>query len=211
MRKSKSLASRGSKCLASHPKKPPLLPENYYHFYNRGVNRQDIFFCQENWRFFIQQMRYYLQPEFLDIVAYCLMPNHYHLLVYLKTEAISIKVMQPFGTSYVKAVNKQQKRVGPLYQGPFKARHVDTDGYLTHVTRYIHLNPVRARLVEHPADWPYSSYNDYIGLRQGTLPKTDIILSQFASREAYREFVEEVSEPRDREFRQKLELYTMFD
>jgi REP element-mobilizing transposase RayT len=187
------------------------LPENYYHFYNRGVNRQDIFFCQENWRFFIQQMRYYLQPEFLDIVAYCLMPNHYHLLVYLKTEAISIKVMQPFGTSYVKAVNKQQKRVGPLYQGPFKARHVDTDGYLTHVTRYIHLNPVRARLVEHPADWPYSSYNDYIGLRQGTLPKTDIILSQFASREAYREFVEEVSEPRDREFRQKLELYTMFD
>ena len=111
-------------------------------------------------------------------------------------EDIGNKVMQPFGTSYVKSVNKQQKRVGPLYQGPFKAKHVDNDAYLSYLTRYIHLNPVRAKLVKHPADWPYSSYSDYIGIRNGTLPQTDLILSQFATQADYRDFVEGDNEPR---------------
>ena len=192
-------------------KKPLLLPGNYYHFYNRGVNRQPIFFQKENWGFFIKQMRRYFQTDLLIVLAYCLMPNHYHLLVYLKAENISKKVMQPFGTSYVKAINKQQKRVGPLYQGPFKAKHVDSDAYLTHLTRYIHLNPVRAKLVDHPADWPYSSYNEYIGTRNGTLPQTDFILSQFASRDTYRGFVEGSSEPQSIDFQQKLASYAVFD
>ena len=113
-------------------------------------------------------MRRYFNPDVLSLLAYCLMPNHYHLLVYLKTENISKKVMQPFGTSYVKAVNKQQKRVGPLYQGPFKAKLVDNDTYLAHLTRYIHLNPVYANLVGHPADWPYYSYTEYVCVSQGT-------------------------------------------
>lgn len=201
-----------TKTLPSLPgKNPPLLPENYYHLYNRGVNRQPIFFIKDNWRFFIQKMRQYFLPDLLTILAYCLMPNHYHILVWIKAHGIGNKVMQPFGTSYVKAVNKQQKRVGPLYQGPFKARHVDSDGYLAYVTRYIHLNPVRARLVDHPADWPYSSYNDYIGLRNGKLPQTDLILGQFPSRLAYRDFVESDSEPENIEFKRKLASYTVFD
>ena len=197
MSKTKSLAS--------------LTPGNYYHLYNRGVNRQPIFFNQENWRFFIRKMRQYFLPDLLDVLAYCLMPNHYHILVYLKTENISDKVMQPFGTSYVKAVNKQQKRVGPLYQGPFKARHVDSEDYLVCLTRYIHLNPVRARLVDRPAEWPYSSYCDYIGMRHGTLAQTGFILSQFVSYTAYRDFVEGGSEPRSLEFKQTLASYAVFD
>jgi len=205
MSESKSLAS-------SRPgKNPPLLPGNYYHFYNRGVNRQLIFLHKDNWRFFLQRMRQYFIPEIIIILAYCLMPNHYHLLVYLRGEDVGNKVMQPFGTSYVKAVNRQQKRVGPLYQGPFKARHVDSDVYLAHLTRYIHLNPVRARLVDHPADWPYSSYSDYIGTRNGTLPQTEFILSQFASQADYRDFVEGDNDPLDITFKQRLASYAVFD
>jgi len=162
----------------------------YYHLYNRGVNRQPISFNEDNRAYFIKQLRLYARSDLLDIVAYCLMPNHYHLLVYLKTESLSAKVMQPFGVSYTKAINKQQDRVGPLFQGRFQAVLVDKEGYLLDLSRYIHLNPVRAGLVKHPADWAYSSYRDYVGLRNGTLPNPDVILAQFPSRQAYAEWVE---------------------
>ena len=161
-----------------------------YHLYNRGVNRQPIFFRPENWGYFIKQLRRYFKPERIDILAYCLMPTHYHLMVTLKTDDLSARVMQPFSVSYTKAVNRQQERVGPLFQGPFQAAWVDRDSYLLHLSRYIHMNPVVAGLVARPEDWTFSSYRDYIGLRNGTLPVPDVVLSQFPSRQAYRAFVE---------------------
>ena len=163
---------------------------HYYHLYNRGVNRQCIFFCDANWGYFVKRIRHYFRPNLVDIVAYCLMPTHYHLLVYLKTDDLSKQVMQPFSLSYTKAINRQQNRVGPLFQGPFRAKLVDRDAYLSHLTRYIHLNPVAAGLVESLAEWRYSSYLDYVGLRQGSLPRPDIVLSQFPSRAAYQRYVE---------------------
>ena len=171
-------------------RKTKFLAGHYYHLYNRGVNRRPIFFQEENWGFFIKRMRRYCQPDLIDTIAYCLMPTHYHWLVYLKTDALSSKIMHPLGISYTKAINRQQNRVGPLFQGPFKAKHVDKQAYLVHLTRYIHLNPVASGLVQSPADWTYSSYRDYVGLRDGSLPHPDIILAQFASRVDYQAFVE---------------------
>lgn len=171
-------------------RKVALCVGHYYHVYNRGVNRQPICFSEENRVFFIKRLRYYCRPELVDVVAYCLMPTHYHLLVYLKTDVFSKRVMQPFGVSYTKAINCQQNRVGPLFQGPFKAKLVDQEAYLIHLTRYIHLNPVSAGLVRSPDEWSYSSYRDYIGQRQGTFPYPDVVLAEFASREGYQEFVE---------------------
>jgi len=169
-----------------------------YHLYNRGVNRQPIFFCAENWGYFIKQLRHYFRSELLDVLAYCLMPTHYHLMVRLKIDDLSARVMQPFSVSYTKAINRQQTRVGPLFQGPFRAVWVDDDSYLLHLSRYIHVNPVTAGLVARPEKWVFSSYRDYIGLRNGTLPVTDIVLSQFPSRQAYREFVDSYREEEDR-------------
>jgi len=165
-----------------------------YHLYNRGVNHQRIFFCEENWGFFIRRLRRYFKPELVDFLAYCLMPTHYHLMVTLRTDDLSSQIMQPFGLSYTKAINEQQDRAGPLFQGPFQAVWVDRDEYLLHLSRYIHVNPVTAGLVVRPEDWIFSSYRDYIGLRGGTLPATDVILSQFPSRRAYQEFVESYTE-----------------
>jgi putative transposase len=88
-----------------------------------------------------------------------------------------------------KAINKRYGRVGSLFQGRFQAVRVDRDEYLVHLSRYIHLNPVIAKLVEQPEDWEFSSYREYVGLRAGTLPKTDVVLSQFPSRDVYRQFV----------------------
>lgn len=171
-------------------RKTEFRAENYYHLYNRGVNYQPIFFNQGNWGYFIKQLRFYCQPDLIDLIAYCLMPNHYHLLIYLKCNELSQKVMQPFGVSYTKAINKQQGRVGPLFQGPFKAKWVDKNEYLLYLSRYIHFNPVQSKLVDNPADWEFSSYRDYLGLRNGTLPHPGVILSQFNSPISYAEFVE---------------------
>lgn len=171
--------------------KTTYFPNAYYHIYNRGVNKQPIFFADHNWGFFIKRLRDYFTQERADIIAYCLMPNHYHLLVCVTGDNFSFEVMQPFGTSYTKAVNKEQGRVGSLFQGRFKGKYIDRNGYLIHLSRYIHRNPVDAGLVSHPADWVYSSYRDFVGLRNGTLPKPDVILSQFASVKDYAKYVEE--------------------
>jgi REP element-mobilizing transposase RayT len=100
-------------------RKTPLLAEHYYHVYNRGVNFEKIFFVQENWEYFLRRLRRYFDPSDVELVAYCLMPNHYHMLVYLKANDFGRKVMHPFSISYTKAINKQQGRVGPLFQSPF--------------------------------------------------------------------------------------------
>ncbi|MEI2692134.1 MAG: transposase [Anaerolineae bacterium] len=165
-------------------------PDQYYHIYNRGVNRQPIFFTRHNWTFFLQRLNEYFTADKAIVVAYCLMPNHYHLLVHVLDAAFSFSVMQPFVTSYTKAINKEQDRVGTLFQGRFKGILVDNNDYLVHLSRYIHRNPVDAGLVARPADWVFSSYRDYIGLRQGKLPHPDIVLGQFSSRADYAAYVE---------------------
>jgi len=159
-----------------------------YHLYNRGNNRERIFLERENYLFFLRRLRKHLVP-ILDIVAYCLMPTHYHLLVMLNEADLSHR-MQLFSISYTKAMNKRYDRVGALFQGAFRAKHVDGNNYLVHLSRYIHLNPVIAGLIERAEEWEFSSYPEYIGIRHGTLPAPEIVLSQFPSPDAYREFVE---------------------
>jgi putative transposase len=180
-------------------------PGEYYHLYNRGVNRERIFFEPEHYLFFLRRLREHLVPV-LEVVAYCLMPTHYHLLVQVKQTPQTSEVsktsevsdasarisaaMMRLAVSYTKAVNKRYGRVGPLFQGAFQARHVERDEYLVHLSRYIHLNPCAAGYVGHAEEWVYSSYPDYLGLRQGTLPAPSAVLGQFSSPNAYWQFVE---------------------
>ncbi len=176
----------------------PLIEGEYYHLYNRGHNRERIFFERENYLFFLRRVREYLTPV-LDIIAYCLMPTHYHLLVRVKETSEVSKTLEVspaseairrFSISYTKAMNKRYDRVGALFQGAFQAKRVDNNEYLIHLSRYIHLNPVMTRLVERAEEWEFSSYPEYIGARNGTLPQPQIVLAQFPSPQAYREFVE---------------------
>jgi REP element-mobilizing transposase RayT len=157
----------------------PLVAGCYYHCYNRGHNRGPIFFEPPNFAFFLRQLREYVVPTAARILAYVLMPNHYHLLVHAETDDLS-HAMQLFGISYTKAINKRFGRVGSVFQGAFRAKQVDRDDYLLHLSRYIHLNPVRARLVTEPEAWAYSSYCEYVGLRNGTLPEPHFVLQQLA-------------------------------
>lgn len=163
-------------------------PNHYYHLYNRGNNCNLIFFERENYLHFLRLMRRHLIEQTLDVLAYCLMPNHYHLLVQCKTDEVS-GAMQRLSMAYTKAMNRRYNRVGSLFQGQFQAIAVEDNEYLCHLTRYIHLNPVKAGIVTHPKDWEFSSYLEYAKLRAGTLPKLDVLQQQFASEAAYQTFL----------------------
>ena len=176
-------------------RKTPLISGHYYHIYNRGVNFENIFFEKENWRYFLRRLHHYFDPIVVELLTYCMMPNHYHLLVHIRSNDFGQKVMHPFTISYTKAVNKQQWRVGPLFQGPFQAKLVDKNAYLIHLSRYIHLNPVTAGLVPSPQEWDYSSYRDYVRLRNDPLIRTDTLMSQFTSTSEYADFVCSESDP----------------
>ena len=170
-------------------------PYQYYHLYNRGNNYEIIFREAENYRYFLRLLVKYLQPEKVEIVAYCLMPDHYHLLVCPQVETLS-KLMQPLLLAYTNAFNKRYGRVGGLFQGRFKARYIDRNEYLLQLSRYIHLNPVRAGQVKKAEDWEFSSMRDYLGLRKASKVKPGIVMEHFQTPEAYKEFVEEgIKEP----------------
>ena len=164
-------------------------PGGYYHVFNRGHNYQPIFFERENYVYFLRQLRLHLGSDVMDVIAYCLMPNHYHLMVCLRTDKLS-NPMQRFGLSYAKAINERFGRVGSLFQGPFKAIKVDREEYLQHLSAYIHLNPLVAGLVSRAEDWEFSSYPEFLGVREGTLPKPGVVLSAFSGGAEYRRFVE---------------------
>lgn len=166
----------------------PLYAGGIYHLYNRGNNRGRLFFEAENYRFFLRQLEKYFLPAQIELLAYCLMPNHYHLLVLLHDANLSA-VMQRFSLSYSKAMARRFQRTGSLFEGPFQSRHVAKYEYLLHLSRYIHLNPVVAGLVSRPEDWEFSSYREYLGLRAGGPARPEVVLGVLEAR-GYQEFVE---------------------
>jgi len=172
----------------------PLQTGNFYHIYNRGNNHQAIFFERENYLYFLRLVRQHLTTNGVDVVAYCLMPNHYHFLVYLTDETLS-DAMKSLSLSYTKAMNQRFNRVGVLFQGRFHCIHVDQSDYLVNLSRYIHLNPVKAGLVQQAEEWEFSSYLEYAGLRRGTLPKTELIGGLIEGKLAYQQFLADCQLP----------------
>lgn len=194
----------------------------YYHVYNRGVNKCPTFlhvFDYERFLLSIFAFRDTRQVEklaracrekisfeqkfeqlehrpgnselFVEVVAFCLMPNHFHLL--LKEVAIGgiSKFMQKLGISYTRYLNLKHERTGHLFGGAFHAIRIDTDAYLLQLVRYIHRNPSEIGWAGRLVEYPWSSHRDYVDSnRWGKALHTEIMLGQFQTREGYRQFVE---------------------
>ncbi len=163
-----------------------LYPENIYHIYNRGNNKQKIFFNRENYLFFLKKIREHLKPH-LKFISYCLMPNHFHFLALTPYEFNAEKFSDKFKTllsSYTRAINIKEKRTGSLFQQNSKAKCLtdsdpkgSKDNYGLICFKYIHQNPLKAGLVRKIEDWEFSSFNEYIGKRVGTLCKKELAFS----------------------------------
>lgn len=159
-----------------------LTEGDIYHVYNRGNNKQPIFFCDEHYLYFLKGVQKTI-AQCSDILCWCLMPNHFHFLIHANTDSvIEIKdgsfPRQQFSqsikqllSSYTKAINKQKGFTGSLFQQKTKAVCVTDNNqfYGSTTFHYIHQNPFKAGLVKKIEDWDYSSFKDYIGLRNGNL------------------------------------------
>ncbi len=162
---------------------------HYYHIYNRGANREPIFFSEDNYLYCLTLMKRYCQKYLISIIAYCLMPNHYHFLVRQDGEVSISRFIGAVFNAYAQALNRQIDRSGTLFEGRFKDVHVDKDAYLLHLCRYIHGNPVKAGLVTTPEAWPYSNYLEWVGERPGILVNHEFVNTFFHNRQDYKEFV----------------------
>jgi REP element-mobilizing transposase RayT len=153
-----------------------------FHIYNRGNNQQQIFFIPDNYIYFLEKVRKFISPH-CDILAWCLMPNHFHFLIHaddrtIKTIQAGIQKRNILSEgirnllqTYTKAINKQNTTTGSLFQQNTKAKPVSTgtESYGITCMHYIHQNPMKAKLVSKMEEWPYLSFADYCGLRKGTL------------------------------------------
>lgn len=208
---------------------------SYYHVYNRGVEKRNIFLEDMDYAVLLSYLKTYLMPkdsialqsvllnpdtgwkekdeakrllrmnnfhESVELICYCLMKNHYHMLI-RQSEATAIDIfMNSLWTRYAMYFNKKYKRVGPLFQGVYNAVLVETDEQLMHLTRYIHRNPIAKRQFRNPASkgealrsYFYSSYQDYIGQRHTAWIHPGIILSHWNTHQfgSYEDFVLEAS------------------
>lgn len=199
------------------------IENGYYHIYNRGVEKRIIFVDAQDYKVFLNYLKVYLQPQEqstkvvsidntsfkaierplknfhqeVELLAYCLMPNHFHLLIKQKGHRSIEFFMRALGTKYSGYFNKKHQRVGPLFQGPYKAALIENDEYLLHLSRYIHLNPYKDSPL--PLANIHSSYPDYLEKRQTPWLNTQPVLSFFQTAKktklkaisSYQNFVED--------------------
>jgi len=171
------------------PRRIPFIQGNYYHIYNRGAGRQRIFHEHRNYVYLLRLLKSVTRECEVTVIAYCLLPNHYHWLLRQDGETPLGKVPARVFGSYSQAFNHAYGRSGTLFEGPYKALAVDTDAYFVNLCSYIHLNAVHHGLVDTPEDWPYSNYLEWIDKRPGTLVDKALVRSYFASPQDYEQFI----------------------
>ena len=201
-------------------RKTLLVTNETYHIFNRSVARQPIFVSQRDYTRALETINFYRyskpplrysyynrlipqekqnffknlstnQEPSLEILAFCLMPNHVHLLIKQREDNGISNLMRNFQHSYSKYFNLKNNRVGALFQAMFKAIRIETEEQLLHVSRYIHLNPVSSSLIklESLENYPWTSFREYAGKLEPKHVQPEQILNFFKSRNHYKEFI----------------------
>jgi putative transposase len=142
-----------------------------FHCYNRGNNKQIIFFSEENYIYFLRKIRTHIYPH-CNVLSYCLMPNHFHLMIHIPLDCDLKKLTAEWRimlSSYTRAINKHKDWSGSLFQQKTKSKEMKTNEQALICFNYIHQNPIKSGLVSKMEDWKFSSFMDYVDLRGGTL------------------------------------------
>src|SRR3990172_2060434 len=135
---------------------------SYHHLYNRGVNKGTIFFDDNDYKHFIRKMKEYKEKFLIEILCFCLLPNHFHLFVKQLTNEHTIgKFIGDLTNAYTKGTNKKYKRTGVLFEGKTKSKLVADENYFIWLCKYIINNPVKSGLSNQPEEWKFSSAAEY--------------------------------------------------
>jgi len=170
----------------------PLDYGKVYHIFNRGVNKIDLFRTHANYKYFLHQYNNYIEPV-VDTFAWCLMKNHFHFLVRVKTldeifqnlsghyppdrlqRVTPSRQFSHFFNAYTKAFNKQEKREGALFERPFKRKVVDNEEYYRQLVIYIHQNPVHHKVCESADDYPWTSFPAFLSLKPTNVAREKVM------------------------------------
>ena len=155
----------------------------FYHIINRGVSKQLIFEQPSDYRKFLKILKRFSEEEGFEVIAYCLMQNHFHLLI--KTDAMPGKIIQKISISYSYYFNKKYGRVGHLFQNRFKSEAIEMDPYFVCAIRYIHNNPLKAGICK-AEDYRWSSYHEYVGTPD--IIKPDYLLGMIGGKDNFKTF-----------------------
>lgn len=184
------------------PQRKPIFFQNgYFHVYNRGHNKQKIFLHYKDYVRYLLRLKEYLEKHPITLLCYCLMPNHIHLILRQDSEEPIDVFIHRLHTAYTMFFNKKYERVGSVFQSRFKAKCIETDEYLLHGSRYVHINPIELLRPQGPAlnsqltKYPWSSYQEYTQPSSSlpiSLCDTSIILNYFKKenkQQSYKQFV----------------------
>ena len=170
-------------------RRPRLLaPGLLYHVIARGNQKLKTFLSQRDYLAYLERLSLYRMRYRVSVYAYCLMPNHLHLLVETSSQPLS-KFMQGLQQSYTQYFNLTHRKVGHVFQGRYKAIVCDKDEYLLTLVRYIHQNPVRAKMVGKAEDYPYSGHGSYAKGRVTEVVDPRLVLEMLGGKRAYRRFL----------------------
>jgi putative transposase len=176
----------------------PRLPRSFVpgvplHVIQRGNNRHPCFFAERDYIIYLEKLAAYSRAGHVAIHSFVLMTNHVHLLLTPTDASGPSRVLQDLGRYYVRYINSEYSRTGTLWEGRFKASMVDSERYFLTVSRYVELNPVRAHMVRHPAEYPWSSYRgNALGKSIGLLTPHPVYLALGVSDEKRREAYQEL-------------------
>jgi putative transposase len=165
-------------------------PGILYHVIVRGNYRQKTFLNARDYQAYLERLARYRKRFGVTVYAYCLMSNHVHLLVETGSQPLS-RFMQGLQQSYTQYFNRKHRKVGHLFQGRYKAILCEKDEYLLGLVRYIHLNPIRAKIVQKLDEYPYSGHRHYAGSGVSDVLEPSRVLDMLGGRAGYRRFVQD--------------------
>ncbi|GEO20110.1 hypothetical protein [Cyclobacterium qasimii] len=180
-----------------------LHPDMSFHIFNRGINGAKVFFEEKNYHYFLKQYIRYVHP-FVHTYAYCLLGNHFHILIRVRSDDHIRSVVQhnkekaaywhvsnafsSFLQSYTRAMNKMYNRTGPIFESPFKRITVSKEAYFSRLLIYIHLNPEKHGIIADYRNYPYSSYQAYCEREKNTKLEKAEVLDWFGGSKGFLDF-----------------------
>jgi len=162
----------------------------FHHIYNRGAFQNNIFYKNADYEYFMRKLDEYKTKYKIEILCFCLMPNHYHLFTKQTTnEYLTSNFIADLSNSFTKGMNKKYNRSGVLFEGKTKSKHINNEAYHKLIIKYILYNPVQAKLVRNFFDYEYSSAKEILGLKTSPITSINELLDYFDSIKSFKEFI----------------------